>query len=220
MNNINYGIIGYSGKMGHEIEDVMNEAGHTLVFRKDESTEEMSLPPSLLIDFSQPEALAETVSLAEKFRSKLIIGTTGLAENQFDLIRSASGNIAIVQSYNFSVGIQMMISCIELLKDKLPDWDVEIIETHHRFKKDKPSGTAIMLQKALGKEVNPVSMRLGNVPGEHSVYFGGLGEVLSITHSATSRRTFAEGVLLSAGFLMNKTMGFFTFRDVLSQANK
>jgi 4-hydroxy-tetrahydrodipicolinate reductase len=102
-----------------------------------------------------------------------------------------------------------------MLKENLPDWDIEISETHHRFKKDKPSGTALMIKNALGTDVNISSLRLGNVPGDHTVSFGGLGEVLSIKHSATSRRTFSEGVLKSVLFVVNKKNGYYTFKEVL-----
>ena len=100
--------------------------------------------------------------------------------------------------------------------EKLPDWDVEIEETHHRFKKDKPSGTAKMIQNIFnGKEVNVSSLRLGNIAGDHIVHFGGLGEVISIKHSATSRRTFAEGILKAAEFVLVKKNGFYSFSDVI-----
>jgi 4-hydroxy-tetrahydrodipicolinate reductase len=113
--------------------------------------------------------------------------------------------------------MQMLLKCTEMLKENLPDWDVEISETHHRFKKDKPSGTALMIKNVLGKDVNISSLRIGNVPGDHTVYFGSLGEVISIKHSATSRRTFTEGVLKSVQFVMGKKKGLYSFNDVLFQ---
>ncbi len=121
-----------------------------------------------------------------------------------------------MQSYNFSTGIQVMLKLTEMANEKLRDWDVEITETHHRFKKDKPSGTAKMISNVFkGRTVNISSLRLGNVPGDHTVSFGGLGEVLSVTHSATSRRTFAEGIMLSAEFIIKKKNGFYSFTDVI-----
>jgi 4-hydroxy-tetrahydrodipicolinate reductase len=123
----------------------------------------------------------------------------------------------VVQSYNFSIGIQMLLKCTEMLNENLSDWDIEISETHHRFKKDKPSGTAIMIKNLIGRDVNISSLRLGNVPGNHSVSFGGLGEVIKITHSATSRRTFSEGVLKSILFVMDKKNGLYSFNEVLFQ---
>jgi 4-hydroxy-tetrahydrodipicolinate reductase len=101
------------------------------------------------------------------------------------------------------------------LKDKIYGWDVEIVETHHRFKKDKPSGTAKMIKESLDKDVPISSLRLGNVAGDHVLYMANLGEVLSISHRALSRRAFAEGVLKSAEFVINKKNGYFTFTDVI-----
>jgi len=216
MNKIKYGIVGSSGKMGKEIIAIMNENGNELVFKFDIEGELYSEKPEVLIDFSLLAVLEKTIEYALKFKSPLIIGTTGFNDAQIKKIHKLSETIPIVQSYNFSVGIQMLIQCANLLKEKLTDWDIEISETHHRFKKDKPSGTAIMIKNALGKEVNISSLRLGNVVGEHSVSFGGLGETLTITHSAISRRTFAEGVLKTVEFIQNKKKGFYTIKDVLA----
>jgi len=216
MNKIKYGIVGSSGKMGKEIIAIMKENGNELVFKFDIDGESYSEKPEVLIDFSLPAVLEKTIEYALKFKSPLIIGTTGLNDVQIKKIHELSETIPIVQSYNFSVGIQMLIQCANLLKEKLTDWDIEISETHHRFKKDKPSGTAIMIKNALEKEVNISSLRLGNVVGEHSVSFGGLGETLTITHSAISRRTFAEGVLKAVQFILNKKNGFYTVKDALT----
>jgi len=126
-----------------------------------------------------------------------------------------------VQSFNFSVGIQVLLNLTETVSGFLKDWDVEITETHHRMKKDKPSGTAKMIQKIFkDKNVNVSSLRLGGVPGDHSVEFGGMGETLKITHHAISRRTFAEGILKSAEFVLNKKNGFYSFTDVVFGTKK
>ncbi|MGE5411284.1 MAG: 4-hydroxy-tetrahydrodipicolinate reductase [Clostridiales bacterium] len=215
MKPFNYGIIGDSGKMGLEITNLFNEAGHKKVFSVDAVSEKEEARPDLLIDFSTPDVLDRTLALGIEFSSPVILGTTGYSSYHFELIRKASAVIPIVQSYNYSIGIQMLLKCTELLKENLSDWDIEITETHHRFKKDKPSGTAIMIKEAIGKDVPISSLRLGNVAGDHTVFFGGLGEVLSIKHSATSRRTFADGVLKSAEFLLGKAPGLYSFKDVL-----
>lgn len=213
--SFSYGIIGDSGKMGNELTHLFNEAGHKKVYSLDLKNENRLGRPEVLIDFSSPEVLEKSISLALEFSSPLILGTTGFNEVHFQRIRQTAEKVAVVQSYNFSIGIQMLIKCTELLKDKLDGWDIEISETHHRFKKDKPSGTAIMIRNAIGSDVPVTSHRLGNVPGDHSVFFGGLGEVITISHSATSRRTFAEGVLKSAVFVINKKSGLYSFKDVL-----
>ncbi len=215
MQKIKYGIIGASGRMGKEIINVMNENENELVFKYDINGEWEKDKPEVLIDFSLPIAFEKSIQYALSFNCPLVCGTTGLSEDQLKQLKNISQKIAVVQSFNFSVGIQMLIKCVQMLSQTLADWDIEISETHHRFKKDKPSGTAIMLKNAIGKEVNISSLRLGNVPGDHEVSFGGLGEVISIKHSATSRRTFAEGAVKSAYFLLNKKNGFYSFQDVL-----
>jgi 4-hydroxy-tetrahydrodipicolinate reductase len=214
---IKYGIIGGSGRMGQEIEALLEEAGHKCVFKYDISGEWKSENPEVMIDFSLPQAFASTINYVNRFKIPLVIGTTGLSASQIETLKSLSNDFPVVQSYNFSIGIQMLLKCTETLKENLPDWDIEISETHHRFKKDKPSGTALMIKNLIGKDVNITSLRLGNVPGNHTVSFGGLGEVISLTHSATSRRTFTEGVLRSVLFVMNKKNGFYSFNEVLFQ---
>jgi 4-hydroxy-tetrahydrodipicolinate reductase len=214
---IKYGIIGGSGRMGQEIESLLGESGHKCVFKYDILGEWKSGNPEVIIDFSMPQAFNNTIGYVKKYKIPLIIGTTGLSAEQFDSLKILSKEFPIVQSYNFSIGIQMLLKCTEILKEDLPDWDIEISETHHRFKKDKPSGTAIMIKNLIGKEVNISSSRLGSVPGNHTVSFGGLGEVISITHSATSRRTFTEGVLKSVLFVMDRKNGLYSFNEVLFQ---
>jgi 4-hydroxy-tetrahydrodipicolinate reductase len=214
---IKYGLIGGSGRMGQEIELLLEESGHKCVLKYDILGEWKSGDPEVMIDFSLPQAFNNTVSYVNKYNIPLVIGTTGLSEIQLDVLKNLSVKLPVVQSYNFSVGIQMLLKCTEMLKEYLPDWDIEISETHHRFKKDKPSGTALMIKNIIGKDVNISSLRLGNVSGNHTVSFGGLGEVISLTHSATSRRTFAEGVLKSILFIMNKKNGFYSFSEVLFQ---
>lgn len=218
MKNIKYGMIGASGKMGKEITSLMAENDNKLVFKFDIDGEWKEENPELLIDFSLPEVLEKTLSYATEFNSPLIIGTTGFSEAQLNKIKETAEKIPVVQSYNFSIGIFLLLKCTELLNNNLKDWDVEISETHHRFKKDKPSGTAIMIKNIISKDVNISSLRLGNIAGEHTVSFGGLGEVISVTHHATSRRTFAEGVLKSADYIMKKEKGFYTIQDVFSNS--
>ncbi len=215
MHKIKYGIIGPSGRMGKEIKSLMDEYGNTLVFTFDIDGEWQEDTPQVIIDFSSPNAFDKGTDYALKFKAALVNGTTGLKEEHINKLKSISKNIPVVQSFNFSLGIQMLLKCTEILKEKLPDWDMEVSETHHRFKKDKPSGTALMIKDVLGKDINISSLRLGNVAGEHTVYFGGLGEVISVKHTALSRRTFAEGAVKSAYFLLDKSKGFYTIKDVL-----
>jgi 4-hydroxy-tetrahydrodipicolinate reductase len=212
---IKYGLIGASGKMGQEIQTVFASEGHKCVFTLDLEGIRQEEIPELLIDFSQPEVFDTVVYYAEKFKCPLISGTTGLKESHLNALKDLSTKIPIVQSFSYSTGIQILLKCTEILRDNLTGWDIEIQETHHRFKKDKPSGTALMIKDVVGKEVPVSSMRLGNIPGDHTIFFAGLGEVISIKHSATSRRSFAEGVLLAASFIIGKPTGFYSFKEVV-----
>ncbi|MCH7723242.1 MAG: 4-hydroxy-tetrahydrodipicolinate reductase [Bacteroidetes bacterium] len=211
-----FGIIGASGRLGSEVVKLFNEKDHQKVFAYDLNGEWKNDKPEILIDCSLPMVFDKTIGYACDFNIPFVIATTGLTDNNLELIKSYSNKFPIVQSYNYSVGIQVLLKLTETASAKLPDWDVEITETHHRFKKDKPSGTAKMIKKIfIGKEINTSSHRLGNVPGDHAVSFGGLGEVLTISHRALSRRTFAEGILLSAEFVIKKRSGFYSFTDVV-----
>lgn len=219
MKPIKYGLIGASGKMGKEIENVFSEAGHICVFKFDIDGENKLDIPELLIDFSLPVVLEKTIEYTKTFNVPLIIGTTGLVIDQLQHLKLLSQNNPVVQSYNFSIGIQLLLRMIESIKNDVKDWDIEIEETHHRFKKDKPSGTAIMIRNKLEKDVPISSLRLGNVPGVHTIQFGSLGEILKLEHQALSRRTFADGVLKSAEFVLKKDNGFFSFSDVINNIN-
>jgi 4-hydroxy-tetrahydrodipicolinate reductase len=211
-----YGVVGASGKLGKEVINVFAEENHELVFTFDIQGKWIESEPQVLIDCSLPEAFNKTLGFGKKFNSPLIVATTGLSSKNLEDLKAFSQKQPVVQSYNFSVGIQILLELTKIAKDKLPDWDVELTETHHRFKKDKPSGTAKMIQDIFSdKKINTTSLRLGNVPGDHTVSFAGLGEVISIQHRAVSRRTFAEGILKSAKFAIKKDKGFFSFTDVV-----
>ncbi|OGU65515.1 MAG: 4-hydroxy-tetrahydrodipicolinate reductase [Ignavibacteria bacterium RBG_16_36_9] len=211
-----YGLVGASGKLGKEVVTVFTENNNELVFSFDIQGEWKQSEPDILIDCSLPEAFDKMLVFATDFNIPLIVATTGLSDDNLNQLKKFSKVRPVVQSYNFSVGIQILLELTRMANDKLPGWDVEISETHHRFKKDKPSGTAKMIQSIFGdREVNTTSHRLGNVPGDHTVSFAGLGEVISIQHRALSRRTFAEGILKSADFALKKDNGFYSFTDVV-----
>lgn len=212
-----YGIIGRSGRMGSEVDKLFEEKAHELVFSYDETGEFYEEVPEVLIDFSSPAVFDKVVEYTKRFMTPLIIGTTGLTEGNFETLRELSKELPVVQSYNFSMGIQILLKLVEFTNEHLPDADVEIIEIHHRFKKDKPSGTAKMIKEVLNKDVNISSLRLGNVSGDHAVLFGNLGEVITISHRALSRRTFAEGVLRSAEFVLNAKPKLYTFSEVFQR---
>ena len=213
---IKYGLIGSSGRLGSEVKSIFDENNYELVFSYDVEGEKRGGKPELLIDCSLPEVFPKTLSYVSEFNSPLIIATTGLNDDNLNELKNISQKVPVVQSFNYSTGIQILLKLTELANEKTDGWDTEITETHHRFKKDKPSGTAKMIQNILkNREVNTSSLRLGNVFGEHTVSFASLGEVLTISHIATSRRTFAEGILKSAEFIRSKKNGFYSFTDVI-----
>lgn len=213
---IEYGVVGSNGRLGAEIVSLFNEFGHSLVLEYNKDYEKTDCKPQLIIDCSLPEVFNKSVVLVKFYKVPFIVATTGLTSEHFEILEELSREVPVVQSYNYSVGIQILLKLVDQVQKTVPDWDIEISETHHRFKKDKPSGTALMIKNVLDKEnVNISSLRLGNVAGVHTISFGGLGEVLSITHDATSRRTFAEGILKTAKFVLNKLPGFYSFTDVI-----
>ena len=211
-----YGLVGASGKLGKEVISLFTEHNSELVFSFDIQGDWKQSEPEILIDCSLPEAFDKMISLTKEFNVPIIVATTGLSEENINQLKKFAEKKPVVQSYNYSIGIQILLELTKSAYRKLPDWDVEISETHHRFKKDKPSGTAKMIQNIFeNREVNTTSHRLGNVSGDHKVSFAGLGEVLSIEHRALSRRTFAEGILKSAEFALKKDKGFYSFTDVV-----
>jgi len=211
-----YGVIGSTGRLGIEVINVFSEKHHRLVYTRSIEGDKNEENPQILIDCSLPDAFETNLSLVHEFKVPLIIAVTNLNEQQLEKLQKLSSDVPVVQSYNFSIGIQILLKLASAAKDIIPEWDVEIEEVHHRFKLDKPSGTAKMIKQLFTEKDVPVSsLRLGNVPGDHTVYFGGLGEVLSIKHSAISRRTFAEGILRSAEFILKKKNGFYNFTDVI-----
>jgi len=215
-NIINYGLIGSNGRLGCEVAALLSQNGFNLTFEYNKDFVKSDEKPQLIIDCSLPEVFPKTIEFVIQYNTPLIIATTGLSDDNFEELKKISECVPVVQSFNFSVGIQIMLKLVNEVKKIVPDWDNEISEVHHRFKKDKPSGSALMIKNALGKEdVNISSLRLGNVAGVHTISFGGLGEVLSITHDATSRRTFAEGILRSANYVINKKPGLYSFTDVI-----
>jgi len=194
----------------------------------------------VLIDFTQPAATAFHVKSAVQAKCAVVIGTTGLTEETLRKIREAAKKIPIVQSPNMSVGVNVLFRLIRTAAEKLDEnFDVEILEHHHRQKKDAPSGTAYELARqiadARGKSLDSAAVygrkgetaarkpgaigihavRGGDVAGDHTVLFLGEGERLELTHRASSREAFARGALAAAKFVAKKSSGLFTVQDVL-----
>ena len=200
---------------------------------------ELEAAPDVVIDFSSPEGCGKWLDACRKRKIAIVVGTTGLAPSQQAAVADSAGVIPIVQAANMSVGVNVLLKVVAQVAGVLgPDYDIEIAEQHHRFKKDAPSGTAIALAKAvcaaLGKdagesmaygrgglcprkpgEIGMHALRLGDTVGEHSVHFGSLGETITISHSAHTRDTFARGALRAAQWLAGKKPGLYSMADVL-----
>ena len=195
----------------------------------------------VLIDFTQPEASLIYLEACKQAGVKHVIGTTGFTAEQKAIITAAAKQIAIVFAPNMSVGVTLLINLVEQAAKALNDgFDIEVVEMHHRHKIDAPSGTALRLGEAaaqgLGQNLQDcaiyaregvtgeretgkigfATLRGGDVVGDHTVVFAGIGERVEITHKASSRATFALGALRAAKFLQHKNTGLYDMRDVLN----
>ena len=194
----------------------------------------------VLIDFTRPDGTLEHLKICREKKAKLVIGTTGFTEAQKQIIAEASREIAIVFAPNMSVGVNVCLKLLDMAARVLSEgYDIEIVEAHHRHKVDAPSGTALrmgeVVAQALGRnfkdcavygregvtgERDPstigfATMRGGDIVGDHTVMFAGIGERIEISHKASSRATFAQGALRAARFLAGKSTGLYDMQDVL-----
>ena len=194
----------------------------------------------VLIDFTRPEGTMAHVKACREKGVKMVIGTTGFSDEQKREIQAASQDIAIVMAPNMSVGVNVTLKLLEMAAAALAnDYDIEIIESHHRHKVDAPSGTALkmgeVIAQALGRDLKQCavfdrqghtgarpdkaigfsSIRGGDIVGDHTVLFAGTGERIEITHRSSSRSTYAEGSLRAVRFLAHQQHGMFDMFDVL-----
>lgn len=212
-----FGVVGVNGKMGKEIVEYFTLMGDELVTKIDVNLEEIKEAPDVILDFSNRSALEKTIQLCNKFSCPLVIGTTALTDNDFETLRELSEKVSVVQSYNFSEGINIIKAILENFGKYFDAWDSSIVEIHHNKKKDAPSGTAIILKNALGKELQISSLRIGGIFGEHTIFFANDGEVVEISHKALSRRAFSIGARKAALFSLTKKNGLYSFSDVIIQ---
>ncbi len=173
-----------------------------------------------VIDFSTPPAALERLGECVPLKIPIVICTTGFTLDQERKIREAAHSIPVLMSSNMSFGMNLLFKTVPEIAARLgKDFDIDIVDTHHRFKKDAPSGTAKTLaariESATGRKVPIASLRSGDVVGEHRVVFGTLGESIEIVHRASTRELFARGALKAAGFLAQKSPGQYTMLDVV-----
>ena len=194
----------------------------------------------VLIDFTRPEGTLQHVAYCAQHGVKMIIGTTGLEQEHKDAIAAAAAKTAIMLSPNMSVGVNVTMKLLEMAAKSFAEgYDIEIIEAHHRHKVDAPSGTALKMGEviagALGRKLDDVAVyaregitgardpssigfaaiRGGDIVGDHTVLFAGIGARIEITHKSSSRVTYAHGSLRAARFLADKQNGLFDMQDVL-----
>ena len=236
-------LVGAAGRMGRAIEEAaQSQGGVVIAGRVDQGdTIENSIAAcDVVIDFSHVDATRDVCATCVTHRKPAVIGTTGHSPAQRALIESAAESIPLLLAANFSVGVNTLFwlagKAAELLGD---EFDIEIMETHHRLKKDAPSGTAKRLAEILARaralqpdenlahgrvglvgersrqEIGIHAIRGGDVVGDHTVLFASTGERLELTHKASSRDTFARGALRAAQWIIGKPAALYNMEDVL-----
>ena len=243
---------GCSGRMGQVVsslaeknDDVLIVAGIDKVtgsknsFPVFKDIEECDIKADVIIDFSLPEGNERLMDYAEKHSLPVVLCTTGLSEDQLERVKKASEKIAVLRSANMSLGINTLMKVLSEIAPVLSEagFDIEIVEKHHREKKDAPSGTALALADCINSSLNDgfsyvydrsrrserrpsmeigiSAVRGGTIPGDHDIIFAGEDETVTISHRAYSRRIFGNGAIKAAVFLKGKDAGMYSMADVI-----
>lgn len=236
------GIIGSEGRMGQALVQAIEGAGHDYAGGIDKGGDVTAIAAKadVLVDFSAPAALQANLDAAIAAGAALVIGTTGLEAGHHAAIDAAANQIAILQTGNTSLGVTLLAYLVREAAARLGDeWDIEVVEMHHRMKVDAPSGTALLLGEAAaegrgielaanserGRDGNTgargkgaigfASLRGGTVAGDHSVILAGDEERITLTHNAENRMIFARGAVKAAEWLIGKDAGRYSMTDVL-----
>ncbi|MEL0209785.1 MAG: 4-hydroxy-tetrahydrodipicolinate reductase [Novosphingobium sp.] len=236
------GIIGSAGRMGNALQAAVTAAGHEFAGGIDKGGDPLALAQAsdALVDFSAPGALEFNLDAAIHAGVPIVIGTTGLEERHHWLIDAAAVSIPVLQTGNTSLGVTLLSHLVQEAAARLgEDWDIEIVETHHRMKVDAPSGTALLLGEAAAKgrgvelaeeavrgrdgitgareagTIGFAALRGGSVAGDHSVHFLADNERLTFSHLAENRGIFAKGAIRAAEWLIGKDPGRYTMPEVL-----
>lgn len=249
------GIVGSTGRMGeHLINNVLAEEGLELSVLHVFDELKTVVPDSVLItnnmqvvltncdvviDFSAPTATQDLLENALNNPTALVIATTGFTTHQQNLLTEASKEMPVLYSSNMSAGIALLKQLVEQVSATLKDFDIEIVEQHHRHKVDAPSGTALTLGEFAAKgrglnlddvrisgrdgqigartkdEISVMALRGGDIVGRHTVGFYNDGEFLELNHTATSRETFSKGAIRAAKWLVNQKSGLYSINDCL-----
>jgi len=236
------GIIGSEGRMGRALAEAVAAAGEIHAGGIDKGGDALALArqSDVLVDFSSPHGLEASLDAAIGAGVPVVIGTTGLEERHHFLIDNAAESIAVLQTGNTSLGVNMLAHLVREAASRLgEDWDIEIVETHHRMKVDAPSGTALLLGEAAadgrnipllqnsisGRDgitgprregtIGFASLRGGLVAGDHTVHFLSDNEHISLRHHAENRMIFAKGAVKAAQWLIGKPAGRYRMPEVL-----
>ena len=227
-----------SSFLGHDIATLagLDEIGINIT----SDTDALFSVADVVIDFTLPQATIDHTQGAIKHGTALVIGTTGLNEEQQAAVEKASNSVAIIQAANFSVGVNLLLDLTSQVANVLGnDYDIEVVEMHHRNKVDAPSGTALALGQAAAEgrgvvletvsersrdgytgargrgNIGFATLRGGDVIGDHSIIFAADGERIELTHKASSRRVFARGAVRSAQWCEHRAPGLYSMRDVV-----
>ncbi|NML95799.1 4-hydroxy-tetrahydrodipicolinate reductase [Novosphingobium olei] len=236
------GIIGSAGRMGQALQAAVTAAGHDLAGGIDKGGDVQALAAAseVLVDFSAPAALEHNLDAAIHAGIPVVIGTTGLEERHHWLVDAAAVSIPVLQTGNTSLGVTLLAHLVREAAQRLgEDWDIEIVETHHRMKVDAPSGTALLLGEAAARgrgvdlheeavrgrdgitgarkagTIGFASLRGGSVAGDHSVHFLADNERLTFSHLAENRGIFARGAIRAAEWIIGRKPGRYAMGEVL-----
>ena len=231
-------ITGY-GRMGKLIEQTLLNGGDEVAGRIDidnaSDLADMGKVADVIMDFSNPSLADSLIAYAARTSTPLLSGTTNMSAQQHDAISDLGKSVPVIWASNYSLGVNLFMHILPQIKAALPDWDVEITETHHNKKVDAPSGTAKSLADAIDpegeykrvfgrsgncgerteKEIGIHALRGGNVTGEHRVEFFGNDEVFEITHKAVSRQILVDGAVSAAHKLIERKPGLYTMESLL-----
>lgn len=236
------GIIGSAGRMGQALVDAITADGQAYAGGVDKGDDLAALVAScdVLVDFSSPHAIEANLDACVAAGKPIVIGTTGLEERHHFLIDDAARDIPVLQTGNTSLGVTMLSALVQQAARQLgEDWDIEILEMHHRHKVDAPSGTALLLGEAAASgrgidlkqhsdrgrdgitgarnagDIGFASLRGGSVAGDHHVIFASEHERIELVHRAETRAIFARGAVKAATWLTRQKAGRFTMQEVL-----
>lgn len=217
------GIIGITGRIGAILTQLIDSAsliGGISESSSDTELRNLAAKCDVFIDFSAPRATIKATQVAADYGVAFISGTTGLSENELQILQNYAQKIPFLRADNFSIGVQLVAKLLRESSEILRGFDFSIIERHHCHKKDSPSGTARFLADQVSQKAQIASLRVGNLCGEHVCAFTNANEEIIIAHHAFNRAIFAQGALQCAHWIVGLAPGFYTMEDFLNSGFK